>query len=312
MIVSRKENLIMSVRNHLEYYAVAGLLQGSRLLPRSWVYGLYNGIVLLMYALLADRRKISLKNLEIAFPEKSEAERKKLARLSYQNLGEALALNTLIMTKRVSDEELMGMVEMEGFEAFLERRAQHKAGCLVITGHFGNWELLPQYAGLKLTEQLHVISRKTDNPVLEEKIVFPLRKRFGMTVFYKQNALVHIMKAVKRGHICAMQVDQKLNPPEGFFMDFFGRPAPTVGTPALLTIRFGIPVQSVFLVRTAPKKYRLILPKPIPWEDNGKSMEEQVHELTFLHHQQLEEMIRKHPEQWFWMHNRWGLKKEER
>ncbi|MCF7818295.1 MAG: hypothetical protein K9M54_10480, partial [Kiritimatiellales bacterium] len=100
--------------------------------------------------------------------------------------------------------------------------------------------------------------------------------------------------------------------PEGFAMGFFGRSAPTGGSPALLQIRFGIPVQPVFLVKTAPHMHHLIICEPIPWSDNGKPMEEQVHELTRLHQGLLEDMIRKYPEQWFWMHNRWGLRKGDR
>ncbi|RKX38615.1 MAG: hypothetical protein DRP64_15425 [Verrucomicrobia bacterium] len=301
----------MTKRDHIEYAMVATLLGISRIMPERMVYGMFKGLALLLYAILIDRRKITLSNIGIVFPEMDAKERRHLAVESYLNIADSMALNNLIMTGRVSNERLLSLVEMEGWEEFKIRKDSYNTGMLVITGHLGNWELLPQYAGLQLTEQLHVIARKTDNQILEKKIIFPLRKRFGMQVYYKKNALMHIVKAVKKGDICALLLDQKLNPPAGFFMDFCGKPAPTGGTPALLQIRFGIPIQPVFLVKTAPHQHRLIISKPIPWSDNGKPMEEQVVELTRLHQGLLEEMIRRYPDQWFWMHNRWGLKKEE-
>jgi len=303
----------MAVRDHIEYAMVAALLGISRIMPECMVYGLFKGLALLMYAILTGRRKITLCNIGIVFPEMNARERRGLARKAYLNIADSLALNNLIMTGRVSDDQILDLVEPEGWEEFEERKASYDAGLLFITGHLGNWELLPQYTGIRLTEQLHVIARKTDNQILEKKIIFPLRKRFGMKIYYKQNALLHIVKAVGNGDICGLLLDQKLKPRGGgFMMDFFGRPAPTGGSPALLQIRFGIPVQPIFLVKTAPHRHKLILPEPIPWEDNGKPMEEQVQELTRLHQGLLEEMIRKYPDQWFWMHNRWGLKKEER
>ncbi len=302
----------MALREQIEYAAVATLLNFSRLLPRRMVYGLFSAVSLLMYVALKGRRQITLANLQIAFPERSDRERRKLARKAYLNIADSLALNNLIMTGRVSDEEILGLVETEGWDKFQERKSTYDAGVLVVTGHLGNWELMPQYGGLVFDEQLHVIARKGDNQIIEQKVVFPLRKRFGMKVYYKKNALMHITKNVKKGDICALLLDQKLKPRGGgFYCDFFGHPAPTGGSPALLQIRFGIPVQPMFLVKTAPHQHKLIIPEPIPWEDNGKPLEEQVQELTRLHQKMLEDMIRKYPEQWFWMHNRWGLPKAE-
>lgn len=300
------------LREQTEYMAVAALLGLGRLLPERLVYGLFKLLALLLYALLADRRKLTLTNIGIVFPELNAKERRRIAIKSYLNVADSLALNNLIVTGRVSNERILELVETEGWEAFEKRRASFDSGFLVITGHLGNWELLPQYAGLRLPDKLHVIARETDNQILEDKIILPMRKRFGMQVYYKKNALIHIIKAIKKGDVCALLLDQKLRPPEGFYIDFCGRPAPTGGSPALLQIRFGIPVQPVFLIKTAPHMHRLVICEPIPWTDNGKPLEEQVKELTVLHQALLEKMIRKYPEQWFWMHNRWSLKKGER
>jgi KDO2-lipid IV(A) lauroyltransferase len=300
----------MKIRDYIEYAVVKTLLEATRIMPECMIYGLFKSLAVLAYAVAADRRRTTLNNIRIAFPEMRGGEQRHLALKAYLHIADSLALNNLIMTERVSNERLLRLVEPEGWNEFEKKIDAIQGGVLVISGHMGNWELLSQYTGLRLTRKIHVIARKTNNPLLEERIVLPLRQRFGLKVYYKKNALMHMVKAIKRGDICALLLDQKLK--KGFRVDFFGRPAPTGGSPALLQIRFGIPVQPVFLVKTGPSQHRMIVPEPIPWKDNGKPLEEQVAELTRLHQGLLEEVIRAYPEQWLWMHNRWAVRKEDR
>ncbi|MCK4563346.1 MAG: lysophospholipid acyltransferase family protein [Verrucomicrobia bacterium] len=302
----------MALREKLEYAATIATLNFSRILPEEAVYALFKGFALLFYIASGRRRNLALRNTEIAFPEMPIKERRVLVKKSYVNLSESMVLNILIMTNRVSNERLMDMVETDGWERFDRTHTDNSKGLLAITGHLGNWELMPQYAALRLGRQVHVIARKGNNLLLEERIVRPLRERFGVSVFYKKNALMRIMKAIKKGDLCGLLIDQKLKPPEGIYVDFFGKPAPTTGSPALLQIRFGVTVQPAFMIKAGHRKYRLLIGEPVHWTDNGKPMEEQVHELTRIHQQIIEEMVRQYPDQWFWMHNRWGLKKEER
>ncbi len=299
----------MALREQLEYGATVSILNLTRILPEAAVYSLFKGFALFFYAANARRRNLALCNTEIAFPEMPLAERKLLIKRSYANLSESMALNTLITTRRISNERLMGMVEADDWKNLKQSQSDSKKGLLVITGHLGNWEFMPQYAALHLDKPLHVIARKGNNLLLEERIVRPLRERFGVSVFYKKNALMRIMKAINKGDICGLLIDQKLNPPEGIYVDLFGKPAPTTGSAALLQIRFGVVVQPVFMVKSGVRKYRLLIGKPVEWNDNGKPMEEQVHELTRVHQQIIEEMVRRYPDQWFWAHNRWGLPK---
>ncbi|RKX38614.1 MAG: hypothetical protein DRP64_15420 [Verrucomicrobia bacterium] len=302
----------MKLRHRIEYTATIALLGLCRRLPERMAYAISHGITMLVYHLLGSRRKLTLRNLEIVFPGKTPAERKKMAKQSYANFAESMAFNTLMMTDRFSNQELIDSIEVEGWENFEEaKRLTGKKGLLIFSAHIGNWELLPQYAALRLDTPLHIISRKTANPLLEERIVRPLRERFGVEVFHKKNALMRIVKVIKKGEYAGFQIDQKLNPPEGIFIKFFGREAPTLASPALLQVRFGVTVLPVFMVKPENGKHLLVIREPIKWEDNGQSMEEQIIELTYIHQKAIEEIILEYPEQWFWMHNRWGLKKGE-
>lgn len=301
----------MQLRHRIEYLATAAMLGLCRRMPRRAVFSLFRGLGTWMYHLLRSRTRLTLKNIEIAFPEKTPGERKTIAKESYRNLAESMAFNTLMMSGRLSNTELLDSVELEGWEHFKAAAQSTDKGLCVFTAHIGNWELMPQYAALKLGEKIHVIARETTNPLLEEKIVKPLRERFGVGVFYKKKALIRMMKAINKGEHTGILVDQKLKSRDSIRVPFFGKTAPTTPAPALLQIRFGVTVLPAFMVKAASGKYRLVMRKAIEWKDNGKSTEEQIEELTCIHQQAVEDIIRAYPNQWFWMHNRWNLKKGE-
>ncbi|MBN2684725.1 MAG: lysophospholipid acyltransferase family protein [Pontiellaceae bacterium] len=301
----------MKIREQLEYGLARGLLALCRTLPESWIYALFRNIGKLANRVLKRRHRLSMRNMEIAFPSMPEAERKKLVRQHFINLAESMALNALITSGRISDERINRMVEVENWEIFEEVCQNSPKGVLVFSAHLGNWELLPQYVALCKNTPIHIIARKSNNERIEERIVMPLRERFGVKILYKKNALMRMVQAARRNELSGMLIDQKLNPPNGVPIDFFGRPACTTTTPALLQIRFGLTLVPMFMARTGLRKYRLIVRPPVEWIDNGKLQEEQAKELTRLHQEVIENIIREYPDQWFWVHNRWGLKKSE-
>lgn len=300
----------MTIREQIEYGFVASALKLCQILPENAVYSLFQGFGRMVYLLSGRRRRLSFRNVEIAFPEKTRAERRALIRRTYRNLSESMAFNALVMTGRISNERILSMVETEGWEKATLPADENSPGFLVISGHLGNWELLPQYAALRLKTPLHVIAREGNNRLIENGIIRPMRKRFGVRIFYKKNALMRIMKSLNRGNVCGLMIDQKLSATQGGVpIQFFGHTAFATGSPALLQIRFGIKVQPAFMIRVARNQYRLIIENPVEWIDNKKTREEQVVELTQLHQHRLEAMIRRYPDQWFWMHNRWNLPK---
>lgn len=304
-------NTTMKIRDKIEYGLVRGLLVPCRTLPESWIYALFRNIGKLANRALKRRRKLALRNTEIAFPTMQEEERKKLVRQHFINLAESMALNALIISGRISKERIFEMVEVENWEIFETTCKNSSKGSLFFSAHLGNWELMPQYVALRKNTPIHVVARKSNNTLIEEHIIMPLRKRFGVNILYKKNALMRIVQAARRNELSGLLIDQKLNPPSGVKVDFFGRPAGTTITPALLQIRFKLTLVPMFMVRTGPCKYRLIIRPPVEWTDNGKAQEEQAKELTQRHQEVIENMIREYPDQWFWVHNRWGLKKNE-
>ena len=302
----------MKLSEKIDYGVVAGLLGLCRILPKEWVYALFKGVGLAGYHVVGRRRKLAIRNMEIAFPEKSTAERKRLVRQNFINLAETMALNTLIMSGRITDQQLLDMVETDGWERFEQLSRASDKGLLVFSAHLGNWELMPQYLALRSGKPLNVIARQTNNALMEERVVKPLREHFGVNVFYKKNAIMKMVKALNRGENAGLLIDQRLSLQKGVPIRFFGKETGATATPALLQIRFGITTVPIFMVRTGRRTYRFILKEPIQWTDNGKPMEEQVLELTHIHQKAIEDMIVCYPDQWFWVHDRWGLEKKRR
>ena len=301
----------MNLRNHIEYSATASLLGLCRILPEAWVYALFKSFALLFFCLSKNRRNLSLRNLQIVFPEKSKAEQKQIAKQAFVNFSESLAFNALIMSGRISNEQMLECVEAGDWDRFEKLMADSTHGVLFLSGHIGNWELMAQYLSFRAPKPLHAIARKGNNPLLEERVVLPLRNRFGMQVVYKKKAVLKLVKILKRNELTGLMLDQRLSLPQGIKVDFFGREANTTPTPATLQIRFKPTTLPIFLVHTDHRKYRFIVGDPIHWEDNGKPQNEQILELTRIHQKIIEDIIRQYPDQWFWMHNRWGLKKGE-
>ncbi|MCK5675506.1 MAG: hypothetical protein KAH99_00665, partial [Verrucomicrobia bacterium] len=136
----------MKLREQLEYVATVTTLNFSRILPEKAVYALFKGIALLVYAASGRRRRLSLCNTGIVFPEMPLEERKALVKKSYANLSESMAFNTLVMTGRLSNERILDCVETEGWEELMQKLSESEKGFLFFSGHLGNWELVPQYA----------------------------------------------------------------------------------------------------------------------------------------------------------------------
>jgi KDO2-lipid IV(A) lauroyltransferase len=173
---------------------------------------------------------------------------------------------------------------------------------LVLTGHLGNWELLP--AACRLTPySITALARPLDSPALEAMSV-RLREKAGMDIVDKRDAVRSVMRALAAGRLVGILLDQNAARHESAFVPFFGHAASTSKSIAVLALRTGAPVVPVFTWRERPGCHRVSVEAPIPVPDTIRS-EEAVRELTRRCTQAIEEAIRRHPAQWLWVHDRW-------
>jgi KDO2-lipid IV(A) lauroyltransferase len=293
------------LRERCEYLLLCGLLRLLRPLPRTAIEGFFRGLGALFFLLSARRRRMTLANLAIAFPKKPLSERRRIAWRSFLNMAEFACDSFLMMANKLDPAEIPAMIDGSQLEKYKALRTPG-TGALHLTGHLGNWELMARYGALQGLGS-HLIARQGSNRLIDQKLIVPMRTAGGNKVFYKNNAMLHAMKALRRGETVSFLIDQKIGRKEGVPVRFFGQEILAVASCAALQLRLSPLVVAIFLVKTGPRRYRLLVSDPVEWSDTGARQEEQIRQLTQRHQTLIEEAIRAYPDQWFWMHNRFKL-----
>lgn len=269
-------------------------------LPRLPAYWLGAKMGDLAYLCLARRRRIALDNLEIAFGgEKSAAERRVIARAMFRNLGEHLI--DFSRMRWLTPDRFLSEVTVEGLER-VEQLLARQTGLLMLSAHFGSWELASAIA-LLLEPRMHVIARPLDNPALH-RLVEAYRSYGGCHFIPKSRALPASLRALRGGEIVALLMDQSSLRSEGIPVPFFGTDAYTSIGPALMALRSGCPVIGVFSVRQGHGKHRLVFSEEIQIQRSG-NLRQDIADNTGRFNQLIESYVRAYPDHWFWLHRRW-------
>lgn len=298
---SRKRRSAFRDRAELLIFRVAA--GGLALLPPAAARRVGRSAARAAFSLLSSRRRILVGNLAAAYPD-DPAER--IASIATASIdGFASALVDFLQTGRMSREELLSHVSIVGEENLRAARARGK-GVFLLSAHIGNWEVGALVAGL-LGEPIAPVVRPLDNPLLEEELG-RLRRRFGNRPIPKKQASRELLRAMARNETVAILVDQNVLPREAVFVPFFGRPAATTPSLALLQLKTGAAVVPVFTWPEADGRYRLAFEPPILAEEfagAGADREERVRRATARYMAVTEAAVRKDPAAWLWVHNRW-------
>jgi KDO2-lipid IV(A) lauroyltransferase len=269
------------------------------LLPEEWALRLGELMGWVVGVILGMRRKTVRAHLRQAFPYESEAWRRRVARASFRHLGrEALAT---FLLGRLSREEILERIEIPGFEA-LQEAIEAGGGAVLLTPHFGNWEV----AGAGLAARgvpLDVVAQRQRNPLFDADLT-ETRTRLGMSVILRGDAPKQVLRSLRRGRAVAIVWDQNVRR-GGIFVEFFGKKASTARGPAIFPLRTGCPVFQGVNRRLEgyPSRYRLEV-FPVDFTPTG-DLEADVFRLTEVYTRFLEEEIVRTPEQYFWQHRRW-------
>lgn len=247
-------------------------------------------------------RKVALANLRRAYgSEWSEEQIQSVARESFRNLGITL-IEFFLRQPRITAEEVEREVRFEGQEHYEEAFKRGK-GVLLITAHYGNWEMMgPRLhrAGYRVS----AVSRTADDPGTEHMIE-QIRTRCGLQQIPRKLAARMGLAALRRNEILAILLDQ--NTAEGgIFVPFFGYPASTATGPAVFALKTGAAIVPTFCIREADGTHRMKAWPPIYPESTGDRARD-VERLTAEITRVIELQIRERPELWFWLHNRWKL-----
>jgi KDO2-lipid IV(A) lauroyltransferase len=252
----------------------------------------------------ADKRHrtIATENLTRAFgDEKNPADIRELAERTFQHLIRIIF--DIGWYLHICPEEFHNHFRIEGLEHLSNALSKGK-GVLALTAHIGNWEMLSAISAMTDT-RVTVVYRPLDFLPLENFFA-NLRTRFGATLISKANSMRKILSSLKSGETVVMLMDQNVDWYEGVFADYFGHLVCTSKGLALIALKTGAPVVPAFLVRDASGFLAQFCPE-IPLIRTGDKIKD-VEENTRQYNKAIEDFVRRFPDQWFWVHQRFKTK----
>ena len=283
-----------------EYYIFFFLQKALTFLPLTFTAKAGEFIGRIIYLIDLRHRTIALKNLRMTLGrEKDEGELRLIARRSLENLGRSGG--EFISIKKYTKRNIKNFVTIEGWDYFRDAYEGGK-GVILITGHFGNWELLGVAISL-LGRPFFTVARQLDNQLLDKK-VNDMRSIGGNKVIYKKNALSESLRLLKKGETVGFLLDQNTNKKEGVFVEFLGIEASTNRGVAMIALKSRAPVIPVFIIRDGPTHHRIVFEKRVEVTrsaDISGEIARNTKEFTKV----IESYIIRYPDQWLWVHDRW-------
>jgi KDO2-lipid IV(A) lauroyltransferase len=279
------------------YYLVYGLLYLMSLLPMWLLYGLSDGIALLLYAVIRYRRSVVLNNLRIAFPEKTETERGRIARRFYRNFTDSFMETIKLLSASPAFLKKRLVMDNPGLlDVFYDQGRKLQ----VHLGHLFNWEIGNVAIPMHTRYDFLVAYMPIDNKVFE-RLFLHLRSRTGSIPLPATRMQRAILPYRNQQYILALVADQSPGGPENsYWLNFFGRPTPFVRGPERGARIGDIPVVFARFYKERRGHYRVAL---TTIADHPAQLPEG--ELTRRYRTLLEDAIRQQPENWLWSHKRW-------
>jgi KDO2-lipid IV(A) lauroyltransferase len=282
-------------------YAVAWtLIKILGVLPRGVARAVAAAGVRLLLLTLPKLKKTAEFNLRLAFPDWTKAQRRSTLKKMTRNLGWMAA--EFARMPSYTKENIESVVILDGHENFLAGHSRGK-GVLYLTGHIGAWEL-SSFAHALYGFPLHYMARPLDNKPLDA-MVNEYRGRSGNKPIFKNESARAMLRILKEAGTVGILADQNTMPGEGVFVDFFGTPACTttgIARVALHTDAAVVPGYAYWDENL--RKYRLRFEPPVELVRTGNA-ERDIVENTQRFAKVIEEIVRKYPEQWVWIHARW-------
>ena len=288
------------MRYRLEYMPVALLVRLIGALPRSLARSAGVIIAGIVYHLHRRLRRVGRRNLELAFPEKSPKERHAILRGVYVSLGRLLGEVCLFPHYTAADASQVAVYQ--GFENF-EAAKQRGKGVLLLTAHFGGWEIGSFFHSL-MGHPMQIVVRPLDNPYVDG-LVTRYRGLHGNTSIGKDEFARGLLAAMRDNATVGILMDTNMTPPQGVFVNFFGIPACTASGLARVALHTGAAVVPAFTIwDPGLRKYRVEFDPALELVRTGNDEADAVAN-TAVFTKVIEGYVRRYPDQWLWVHRRW-------
>lgn len=254
-----------------------------------------------MFAVDRKHRDRAMANLRRSFPDKSEAELRTLARRSMQQLFR-LFVETLFTTRLIRIDTVARHVRLSGIEPVLRMLLERERGVIMLTGHYGAWEVLG-YALATLGFETTSVARPLDNPYVNEYLL-GVRERMGQKIVDKKGATAAILPLLEQHGAVGFTADQNAGS-KGIFVDFFGRKASTYKSIGLLAMQYDVPVVIGYARRRGDGFEFDLGVQDIIHPDDWKTQDDPLLYITQRYTRAIEDFTRADPGQYLWVHRRW-------
>lgn len=293
------------MRERLEYAVVWPAIKLMGLLPRPVARAIGIAIGLIVFRLHRRLREVGMRNLAIAFPGMPTDERRRILRGEYVSLGRQLA--EVCLFPRYTRENVAQVVVYDGLENYQNAFTRGK-GVLFLTGHLGAWEL-SAFAHSLHGHPLSIVMRPLDNPYVDA-LVQSYRTMHGNKTVSKDDFIRGLLAAMRAGEAVGILMDTNMTPPQGVFVNFFGRPAYTASGLARIALRTEAAVVPGFTTWDSQlRKYVLRFDPALELVRTGDDQVDIVAN-TALFTSVIENYVRHYPDQWLWLHRRWKTRPE--
>jgi KDO2-lipid IV(A) lauroyltransferase len=253
------------------------------------------------------RKQVVLNNMrQVLGSIISESEIQILAKAFYSHIAYSIGENLAL--RFMTEKQIRSKAEIVGAKYMWDLENNPVKGAILITAHFGNWEFAPIAGILNFKEfqgRFYFVRKTLVNKTIE-KILFRRYYQAGLNVIPKKNSLDKVCDALEKNNAVIFVLDQhaSLKAKDGVLVDFFGKPAGTFKSPAMIAKYMQVPVLPIRSYRRFDGKHILEFFPPIPWQTADNDKEELALNLR-AYNAALETMILEYPDQWLWMHRRW-------
>ena len=291
--------------SRLRLWLIYALVRGPFALLRLFPFGLTRALSVrvarLVFHIDRRHREVALTNLRLAFPEKDDAWRRRVARANFENFGHMVA--EVSHLHLWTPENIRSHVSFENYEVY-ERAKEKRRGCFYATAHFGNWELLA-HAHALVGRPFNAVVRPVDNPLLDDYFERMRTSTGNRIIDKKRGGIKAMIAALRRNEDIGILIDQYSRRSKGVYAPLFGVLASTTAGVALMALRTRTPIVPVFMIREPGRmRFRVLIFPEIALPDTGDKKED-IRVTTERMNEALERVVRMHPDHWLWGHRRW-------
>lgn len=284
---------------YLGLYKTFGLV--LKILPRKATIKLMRGLAWFAYTMSKKHQHIINANLDLAFNNKlSSQEKKQIGIDAFTNLIDTIF--GIIIRDNMDKKEVIKNVTFQNKDIIKAYQEENKQFILV-TGHYGNWELLSQSIAIHFDLTLVGVGRELDSSLMD-KILIKNRERFNVEMVYKKGAMKGCIRAIGQKKIVGILTDQHLGQQQSINVDFFNHKVTHTPLASILSHKFDIDLIPAYISTDDYLNYKVTIYEPIKSLQTDNK-ENDLEDMTKAQAKVLESVIKAKPEQWFWQHKRW-------